>query len=129
MHRNLVRWLTFAACLAAPSLGGCTDLAGVLLSPGGIGSTSSSGGLSIITNADPSSKLVSPGDQVTLSVRVTSGTGSVTYAWSASGGSLSSSSGNPVVWTAPSAPGNYSIQVTVSDGTNEAPGAFGFTVQ
>jgi len=40
---------------------------------------------------------------------------SISYAWSATGGSLSSSSSNPARWQAPSSPGDYNITLTASD--------------
>jgi hypothetical protein len=110
--------------LVGMPLAGCTDLDGLVTVP------NPTGGISIRLNADPSSTYVAGGASVTLSVAVTNPTGgSVVYAWTASGGQLSSSGGNPVVWTAPSTPGTYTVQVNVSAGGTSAPGAIRFIVQ
>jgi hypothetical protein len=42
-----------------------------------------------------------------------------TYSWAASGGTFSSTTGNPTTWTAPSVPGNYSITLTYIDACAE----------
>ena len=44
-------------------------------------------------------------------------TSALTYTWIASGGSLSSTSGKIVTWTAPSVAGTYNITVVISDGS------------
>lgn len=43
---------------------------------------------------------------------------SLTYSWSVSGGTLSGT-GEAVTWWAPDVPGNYTVNVTVSDGKGE----------
>jgi hypothetical protein len=124
MRLTLAR-LCVAAALVGMPLTGCTDLDGLVNVPGPVGS-----GISIRVNADPSSSYVAAGASVTLSVAVTNPTGGVpTYAWTASGGQLSSTGGNPVVWTAPSTPGTYNVQVYVTAGGSTAPGAVRFIVQ
>jgi len=40
----------------------------------------------------------------------------LTYSWSVSGGTLNSSSGNPVKWTMPGTAGNYQITIEADDG-------------
>ena len=40
----------------------------------------------------------------------------LSYSWSVEGGSLNSSSGNPIKWTMPDTAGNYDITVEVDDG-------------
>jgi len=46
-----------------------------------------------------------------------SSSANLTYTWSAEHGTLSSTSGNTVYWTAPSTKGSYTIVVIVSDGS------------
>lgn len=124
MRQSLAR-LCFVAMLVGAPLAGCTDLDGLVTVPNPVGN-----GISIRLNADPSSTYVAPGASVTLSVAVTNPTGGqVVYAWTASGGQLSSSGGNPVVWTAPTGAGTYTVQVNVSAGGSSAPGAIRFIVQ
>jgi len=124
MRRSLAR-LCFAAMLVGMPLTGCTDLNGLVNVPLPTGN-----GISIRLNADPSSSYVAAGSSVTLSVDVTNPTGGVpSYAWTASGGQLSSYGGNPVVWTAPSTPGTYTVQVNVTAAGASAPGAIRFIVQ
>lgn len=114
------RTLVLALALAALPLTGC-DV------PTGSGA---GGGLSIVrTNADPSATTVAPGASVTLSVETTSSSPSLLYSWSATGGSLSSATGNPVRWTAPASAGVYRVEVTVTDGANAAMAAYRFTVE
>ncbi|MDB5098260.1 MAG: hypothetical protein JWM80_2681 [Cyanobacteria bacterium RYN_339] len=124
MRRSLVR-LCFAAALVGAPLTGCTDLNGLVNVPNPVGN-----GISIRLNADPSSSYVAADSSVTLSVDVTNPNGgTVSYAWNTNGGSLSSRGGNPVVWTAPSTPGTYTVQVNVTAGGTSAPGAIRFIVQ
>ncbi len=66
-----------------------------------------------------SSTTVTSGDSATIMATVTTSDGSspsVSYAWSATGGSLSSASSNPVTWTAPAvtAQTTYTISVIAS---------------
>lgn len=114
------RLLAILALLAMP-LAGC-DFPGA---PSG-------GGLAIVrTNADPSATSVKPGQSVTLSVETTrDGQANLLYSWSATGGTLSAATGNPVRWTAPAGtPGTtYRVEVTVSDGTAAAVAAYRFTL-
>jgi hypothetical protein len=111
--------------LVGMPLTGCTDLNGLVNVPSPVGND-----ISIRLNADPSSRYVAAGASVTLSVDVTNPNGgTVTYAWVANGGQLSSNGGNPVVWTAPSTPGTYTVQVNVSAGAASKPGAVIFIVQ
>jgi hypothetical protein len=125
MNRS-VRFVCAAAALASLTMTGCTDAAGLLMQvPGALGS-----GLSIRMEADPSSTTVTAGQAVTLSVIATNPSGgALTYSWSATGGSLSSTGGSTVRWTAPGAGGSYTVNVSVSNGKDSAPGAYRFTVR
>lgn len=58
------------------------------------------------------------GTTATLSCEASTDTGSaLTYAWSATGGTLSSTAGKVAQWTAPLTVGTYVISVSVSDGS------------
>ncbi|HTY13216.1 MAG TPA: hypothetical protein VMD02_03395 [Candidatus Omnitrophota bacterium] len=59
---------------------------------------------------------------------VASSKSTLSYSWRTTGGTLSSSSGNSVSWTAPDTIGSYSITVTVSDGTNSVSGTVSIVV-
>jgi hypothetical protein len=127
MCRSLVRFIATLACLAAGTLTGCVDGNAMGIAPAATGSGM---GLTINVNENPSTRYVTPGQTITLSVSVHNpGGGNVSYSWSATDGFLSSSSGRTVVWTAPSTPGDVNVQVTVSNGNEEAPGGYRFTVQ
>lgn len=124
----------FALLLTAPlltsTLTGC-DLAGELLVPGAIHQTGTGGvvggGLAITRfDADPSKVLTSPGDTRRLSVEANR-TGT-SFSWSASGGTLSGTTGASNTWTAPDQPGTYRIDVTARNGSDEAKASFQFTV-
>lgn len=128
MPRMPARIAAIALCLGALALTGCTDGNGNPLFPASTGFGGSGSSLQIALNANPSSRYVSAGQSVTLSVSASGGSG-LSYSWSATGGSLSSSSSNPVVWTAPSSAGDYVVQVSVGNGSDEASGAIRFTVQ
>lgn len=123
-----------ASLLASLWLTGCTD--GVMVLPNGTGgslggSGSGSSGLVITrANIDPSTVRVSPGQSLTLSVETSNPNGgSLYYSWSASGGSFSSTSGNPVRWTAPGNAGRVRVVVYVNNGRETTQAEFGFNVQ
>jgi len=40
----------------------------------------------------------------------------LTYQWSATGGTINNASANPIEWTAPGSEGSYTLELTVSDG-------------
>jgi hypothetical protein len=64
--------------------------------------------------ANPDS--VTPGQATTLTVNADDPDGDVlTYTWAATSGTLSSTSGSSVTWTAPVVIGNYTITVTAED--------------
>ncbi|MCX5748837.1 MAG: hypothetical protein NTZ10_01135 [Candidatus Saganbacteria bacterium] len=61
------------------------------------------------------------GTTVSLSCEASTTSGNVlTYLWSASGGTLSSTAGSLVQWTAPLTAGTYTINVSVSDGSQSS---------
>lgn len=125
MRARLIATL-FALPLMAASLAGCD--AGLLLAPDvGGGSNLSSGGLAITRfDADPSRVQTAPGDTRRLSVEANrTGTG---FTWSATGGALSSYTGGSSTWTAPETPGDYRVDVTARNGSDEAKASFKFTV-
>jgi hypothetical protein len=128
MRRPLIRLIAALACLATGTLTGCVDGPGLGITPA---STSFGGsGLSINTNQNPNTRYVSAGQSVTLSVTVRNPAGgNVQFSWSATDGQLSSTSASTVVWVAPSTPGDVNIQVTVSNGQEEVPGAYRLTVR
>ncbi|MFH1542328.1 MAG: YCF48-related protein [bacterium] len=79
-------------------------------------STSNNAPVIMALTASPSS--VQPEGTVTLSCDAHDADGDViTYAWSASAGTLSSTSASLVTWTAPAAEATYQITVTISDGS------------
>jgi len=64
-------------------------------------------------------QIVNPGGQVTIQCNATDPDGdNLTYNWTATNGILSSTTTNPVVWTAPSLTGTYVIDVSVRDNYN-----------
>lgn len=70
-----------------------------------------------ISALTPSTTTVAPGGATTVTCSASDPEGdSLTYAWSAASGTLSSMSGNPVTWTAPSTPGTYTITCVAADG-------------
>ncbi|OGC07623.1 hypothetical protein A2526_00755 [candidate division WOR-1 bacterium RIFOXYD2_FULL_36_8] len=78
--------------------------------------------LTVSLTASPSSVVVGKTATISCSASVTSGSSSssvssenFTYSWSANGGTFSSTSSNPVTWTAPSTPGTYQITVRASN--------------
>lgn len=123
MIRSLI-----AATLLGAMLTGC-DAASLVGASGALnGQPGSTGGFSITrTNADPSKITVAPGDAVTLSVETSKPADR--YAWSTTGGELSSYIGNPVTWTAPDSPGAYVINVIASKDGDDATASFRFTVR
>ncbi|MEN6521843.1 MAG: PA14 domain-containing protein [Armatimonadota bacterium] len=69
--------------------------------------------------ADPNS--VKTGETSNLTAVATDPDGDeLTYSWSASGGSIQSSTGNTAVWKAPSTADGCTVTVSVSDGNNPA---------
>jgi len=73
--------------------------------------------LQCTVSADPGTVRSGGSSTVRATVTVSDGSSpSVSYSWTATGGSLSSTTGNPVTWTAPSASSQttYRISVTVS---------------
>ena len=72
--------------------------------------------LPVITSVTANPSTVGSGGRSTITCVASDPDGdSLSYTWEATGGSVPSS-GNPVIWTAPSAPGSYTIKVTVADG-------------
>jgi len=66
--------------------------------------------------ANPSS--VTTGNVTTITAIATDPDGdNLTYTWTTTQGTFSSTTGSSVQWTAPSTPGNYSVTCTVNDGT------------
>lgn len=118
----------FAVPLLALSLVGCD--AALLMGPTPVGGGSgivTGGGLAITRfDSDPSRVQTEPGETRRLSVEANrTGTG---FTWSASGGTLSSYTGSSSTWTAPTTPGNYRVDVTARNGSDEAKASFQFTV-
>lgn len=125
----------FAVPLLALSLVGCD--AALLMGPTPVGGGSGipSGGSTIVTggglaitrfDSDPSRVQTEPGETRRLSVEANR-TGTA-FTWSASGGTLSSYTGASSTWTAPTTPGNYRVDVTARNGSDEAKASFQFTV-
>ncbi len=79
-----------------------------------------------ITSITATPSEVVAGETSTISCAISAGTSSssstvtYTYSWAATGGSFTTSFGNPVTWTAPTTAGTYVITVNVSgtDGTS-----------
>jgi hypothetical protein len=71
----------------------------------------------IITSLTANPTTVSTGAVSTITCNASDPDGdTLSYNWSATGGVLSSTTTNPVTWTAPNTPGTYTINVTVTDG-------------
>jgi hypothetical protein len=65
-----------------------------------------------------SSTMVNAGQPVTLTGKATDGNGdTVSWSWSATGGSFSPTTGANTTWTAPTAAGTYTVTGTATDGT------------
>jgi len=64
---------------------------------------------------DPASISAGAATNITCSASDPDGD-ALSYSWSAASGTLSSTTGNPASWTAPSQSGTYTVSVTVSDG-------------
>ena len=117
------RLVACLALLAASALAGCNLPTGAGLPGGPVGSD----GFAITqTNADPATINVAPGQTITLSV--TTSSPATSYDWQSTGGYLSSNTGNPVTWTAPSTSGSYTIGVTASNGSDSASASYQFNV-
>jgi len=71
----------------------------------------------VITSLTPSTTEVARGGSCTVTCVATdeNADDTLTYAWTATGGSISGT-GSTVTWTAPTTEGSYSVTVTVSDG-------------
>lgn len=93
-------------------------------------SNPTSGGLSVVATASPSSRFVVAGQTVALTAGLVSADNRlVDLQWSASAGTLSKTGPNAMIWVAPVAPGDATIQIIASSGLDIAPAAFRFTVQ
>lgn len=79
-------------------------------------------------NVDPAKTTLASGESVRLWVTTNLDGGGLSYSWSASGGSLSSSSGQEVYWTA-GGPGRFRVSCTVSSGQDTRPVEYLFTVR
>ncbi|MFH0887433.1 MAG: hypothetical protein V1843_04620, partial [bacterium] len=72
----------------------------------------------IISSISASPEKVLPGGATSIKVTASDPEGgALTYNWSSAKGSLSSTSGSEISWTAPSDTGVYTVSVNVSDGT------------
>jgi hypothetical protein len=70
----------------------------------------------VINNVTANPDSVSLGQNTTLTVDADDQDGdALTYNWSTTAGTLSSTSGQSVTWTAPNTTGNYSIHITAGD--------------
>jgi hypothetical protein len=73
----------------------------------------------VITSLVGSATTVPPSGQISLAVTANDPTGgTLTYAWSANGGTFSASNAATTTWTAPATTGNYGIILTVTDSQN-----------
>jgi hypothetical protein len=83
----------------------------------------------VITSLTPSATEVARGGSCTVNCVATDQNtdDTLTYAWSASGGSISGT-GSTVTWTAPTTEGSYTVTVTVSDGKESVSDSCNITV-
>ena len=71
----------------------------------------------VINSMTASATSVQQGGTVNLSCSASDADGdALTYTWTKTGGTLSSTTGTSTVWTAPTTVGTYTVTVTVSDG-------------
>ena len=83
----------------------------------------------IVTSVTASPATVITGGSSTISCEAVSPySSSLTYTWVATGGTLSSSGGKIVTWTAPTTTGTYTITVVVSDGSTTTSNSTQITV-
>ena len=82
----------------------------------------------VLANVDPAKTTLAQGESVRLWVETNLDGGGLSYQWSATGGSLSSSSDREVYWTA-GAPGRFSVSCTVTSGEDSRPVSYLFTVR
>nr|WP_164933326.1 PKD domain-containing protein [Corallococcus coralloides] len=76
-----------------------------------------------ISGISASTYQVRANQTVTLSLSASDADGdALTYAWTADGGAFGDASGASPTWTAPATPGNYSLNVVVSDGRDAQSG-------
>ena len=71
----------------------------------------------VIDSVTLSSKAVTPGDVVNVAVVAhdPDATDTLTYAWTATGGTLANAAATSTTWTAPATEGNYDITIQVQD--------------
>lgn len=75
----------------------------------------------IVQGIESSVATIGPGQSATITVAAGDPDGDIlNYSWRASGGIVSLSDGNAIEWTAPDAPGTYTIDVIVNDGKGGA---------
>lgn len=121
MSRRFVLAACAAALITVP-LGGC-PLDGAMVGPLSTGTITT-----VKTNLDPAKATVSAGEVITLWIETNLPSNELSYSWSASGGSLSSSSGNTVRWTAGGS-GRVRVSCTISSGANSRQAEYLFTVR
>ncbi len=81
-----------------------------------VGSCVQSNNLPVISKVQPEKDWVTPsGKNIIVCVASDADDDSLTYAWSATGGTFSGA-GPVVTWMAPNTPGTYALTVTVTDG-------------
>jgi hypothetical protein len=124
MSRRLALKALAAVVLTIP-LGGCPLAMDALGGPPVL-----TGGkfANVRTNLDPEKKNVAAGEVVTLWVTTNLDGGGLAYQWSATGGQLSSTSGQTVQWTAGGS-GNVRVTCVISSGEDSTRAEYLFTVR
>jgi hypothetical protein len=120
-----VRCLIGLALVALP-LTGCALPLDALA---GVAAGAAGGPLAYVkTNLDPEKATVAPGEVITLWVETNVPERELRYAWSATGGSLSATTGSRVRWTAGGS-GRVVVRCTVTHGAESRPAEYLFTVR
>ncbi len=64
--------------------------------------------------------LTQPGQEVVFHIEAVDASGTPSYTWSATGGTLTSTAGTRVAWRSPASPGRYTVLVLVSSASGGA---------
>jgi hypothetical protein len=117
MNRSSIIAFSFLIALTLPALSAC-DIKTVIANGTGIGGDQNKNHAPVITafTANPTNTSAA-GQVITFSIDAIDKDNDVlSYTWTATGGTLSTTTGRLVSWTPPTATGTYTVQVSLSDG-------------